>query len=250
MEIVGAILGDIIGSKYEFIYKPIDYNNVELFTRDNFFTDDTVLSLAIKNAIDINNIKPDFKSSLLSFGKMYSNASYGTSFEDWLLNPVPYGSCGNGAPMRGIYIGEFYNNQNDIIKHSVNSCLCSHNHKQAIKATIVLNQCICFAKKGYDKKYIKNYASKFYNLEDNIKNNKQSELSQVSVPLAIQCFLETNNYEECMRKVLSVYNCDTDTVCAMSGSIAESYYKFTFNNEEELLKNYLDDFLFENLKKI
>ena len=237
MAVIGAILGDIAGSFYEF-YRPkdLDWKHCELFTKQNFYTDDTVLTLACKLAI-------------------LKDESYGGLFKDWLKRGFkePTNSFGNGSAMRCSFIGEHFSQESDVIKYAIKSAECTHGHPEGIKGAVVTSKCIYMAKTGASKNEILQYAVSQYPssqyqygtdlaLAQYRNNYKWNSLCQDSVPVAIRCFIESENYEGFLRNVLSL-DCDTDTIGAIGGGIAEGFYKGTGFNDDELLEKYLDTYL-------
>ena len=259
MAIIGAILGDIAGSQYEF-RKPmdLDYKNCDLFTDKCSFTDDTVMTLAAKEAVMSRN---DFSTYYRKFGRKYPDVGYGQMFDEWIFdnNAEAYGSYGNGSAMRVSYIGEYSNCQEEVIELATKSADCTHNHPEGIKGAVVTAMCIYLAKNGATKAEIYDYAKKQYPLDKYIYSVEKSIESyreiyrwdvtcQGSVPVAIRCFLESDGYESFLRNVFSL-PCDMDTLCAIGGGIAEEYYKGTGFDNEKILKMYLTNDLFEIAKK-
>lgn len=263
MAIIGAILGDIVGSHYEFARQrpaDFDYKTAPFFTSRNNFTDDTVLSIATKAAIRSNPNNPDFAGYYKKFGNKYYNAGYGGMFQNWLNSddPMPYSSYGNGSAMRVSYIADYYKSYADVVKYAELSAKCTHNHPEGIKGATVTAACIWMAKNGSSKNEILRYAGSYYRKLDyryspyytlkEIRNNyRWNSTCQDSVPAAIRCVYEANSYSEFIRNVYSL-NCDTDTLCAIGGGIAEEL--FADHVEDELmcnatstLCNYLDDYL-------
>lgn len=260
MALTGVILGDISGSQYEFSHmRPydLDWKNVDLFTDKCRFTDDTVLSIATKDAILKNPKEPDFQKAYYEFGNRYKTG-YGGSFKTWLTskNPQPYGSFGNGSAMRCSYIGEFYDDPNDVVEQAKRSAMVTHNHPQGVKGSIVTAMCVWAAKNGKTKEEIYNYVSRFYNDEAIYKYPISMELNKMrlfyqwdvtcqgSVAPAIRCFLEAGNWEEFMRNVMSL-PCDMDTLGAIGGGIAEEYFKGTGLPNLIILEKYLPPELLE-----
>lgn len=254
MAIIGAILGDISGSQYEF-GRPIDldWKNCKLFTDRCYFTDDTVMTLAAKLAI-LNN--KSFAESYREWGRKYPNAGYGNNFETWLRydDMKAYNSFGNGSAMRVSYVGEYFDNEKDIIEYATKSAECTHNHPEGIKGAVVTAMCIFMARTGATKPEIYEYVKRNYPKEDyrysveyalNEYRDKYqwNEICQGSVPVAIRCFLESDNYESFIRNVYSL-KCDMDTLCAIGGGIAEEFYNGTGFDNEKLLRHYLSKELY------
>lgn len=254
MAIVGAILGDIAGSQYEFQRpKNLNWKKCELFTDNCYFTDDTVMTLAAKLAVK-NSIS--FADSYRKLGRKYPNAGYGGMFDSWLRwdDEKPYNSFGNGSAMRCSYIGEHFNTEKEVIEWATKSADCTHNHPEGIKGAVVTSMCIYMARTGASKVEIFNYVKKQYPM-DFYKYSVEYELDeyrdtyrwdvtcQGSVPVAIRCFLDSEDYESFLRNVYSI-PCDMDTLCAIGGGIAEEFYHGTGFDEEWLLKNYLVEDLY------
>lgn len=255
MAIIGAILGDIAGSRWEFGRpKNLDWKRIDLFTDDCFYTDDTVLTVATKYAI-LNNIP--FADAYHKFGNDYPNCSYGGSFHTWLVldDKQPYNSFGNGSAMRVSPVIDLSNTHAQVMSKADFSAKCTHNHPEGIKGAIVTAVCGWMAKTGASKKEIEEYANSQYQsdrymfsvstpLKELREKYRWDVTCQGSVPVAIRCFLDSEDYETFIRNVLSLV-CDTDTLCAIGGGIAEEFYKGTGFDEEYLLRNYLDDDLYK-----
>ena len=215
----GAILGDIAGSRFEFS-KPsgFNYKKVELFGNNCFFTDDTVLTIATKYAL-LNDIS--YAKAYGKFGRMYRDVGYGTMFQRWLDGHAEtgYGSFGNGA-------------------------MCTHNHIEGLKAAVATAGLIYLALHGERKKDLKKYFNKEFEypvhkpLWAYRPKAKFDATAEGTMPLAFRCFMESEDWESCIRNVFSV-KCDTDTVACIAGGIAGAYYKRTVENEKDLLKRYL-----------
>lgn len=255
MAIIGAILGDIAGSRWEF-GRPDDLNweTVPLFTNQCMFTDDTVLTIATKEALITGS---PFEDVYHSFGNAYKDCGYGGSFMDWLHrnDKLPYNSFGNGSAMRVSPVVDLSLDMSQLIYNATRSAYCTHSHPEGVKGAIVTATCGWMAKHGASKREIEEYATKMYPAEkykyptsmslSEMRNvYKWSVTCQGSVPVAIRCFLDSDNYESFLRNVISL-KCDTDTLCAIGGGIAEEYYKTTGFDNEKLLRQYLDPFLFQ-----
>ena len=257
MAIKGAIIGDIIGSQYEF-QKPADFDNKTalLLTEKCEFTDDTVLTLATKYAILHDE---PFAEVYANFGKKYRHKGFGGMFLDWLDtdNVRPYNSYGNGSAMRVSYIADYYEDIEDVVANARCSAACTHNHPEGILGAEVTATCIWFAKNDRNKEQILEYAIAQYPKEE-YAYSPEIPLAQMreyyhwdvtcqgSVPAAIRCVYEANSYTEFIRNVLSL-KCDTDTLCAIGGGIAEELFDNSadpiMTQADEILKKYLDDYL-------
>ncbi|MCI9272729.1 MAG: ADP-ribosylglycohydrolase family protein [Clostridiales bacterium] len=240
----GSILGDIAGSRFEFS-RPQNFNfrKVALFADDCFYTDDTVMTIATKYAI--YNQMP-YSAAYASFGRKYPFAGYGTMFKKWFENhnSKAYNSYGNGAAMRAGFIGEHFSTLDQVQSEAEKSAMCTHNHPEGVKGAVATASCVFLCRQGFSKKEIKKYVEKKfgYNLHRSLKTRrpfaKFDITCQGTVPLAILCFLESNDWEDCIRNVFSI-RCDTDTVGCIAGGIAEAYYGETGFDEKLLLKKYL-----------
>lgn len=252
MAIIGAILGDIAGSRWEF-RRPsdLDWKHIELFTDDCTFTDDTVLTVATKYALDKSI---PFAMAYHSFGNSFLDASvsYGELFREWLSENKlkPYNSYGNGSAMRVSPIADYAKDLYSVKSLSEYSARCTHNHPEGVKGAVVTATCIFMAKNGCSKSEIEKYAAEqypkgnyLYPVESKLiklqEEYRWSSSCQASVPVAIRCFLDSEDYESFIRNVISI-PCDTDTICAIGGGIAEEYYHGTGFNETKLLDRYLD----------
>lgn len=254
MGINGAILGDIAGSRFEFlsindIRKNKDY---QLFTDENYFTDDSVLSIACMEAVLKNPYKiKTYNSCYKKYGRAFPHAGYGGRFYKWLNSPFNYtlDSFGNGAAMRCSFIGEYANDIEECIEIAETSVGSTHTHPEGIKGARTLAVCVYMAKNGKSKEEILEYASSEYDdsqyeyacsipISEYHDTIRYCVDCQRSVPVAIRCFYETNSFEECMYLINSM-PIDTDTVGAIAGAICDSYYGRCTNNDDVLIKKYL-----------
>jgi ADP-ribosylglycohydrolase len=267
MAIIGSILGDIIGSQYEFPMmrpKNLKWNSCELFTDECKFTDDTVMSIATMDCVN-NTIgeENDFAKYYRMYGKKYPNMSYGSKFRSWISDSKmkDYGSYGNGSAMRVAYIGEFAKNEKECDMLSYYSAICTHSHQEGIIGSTITAMSTYMAKHGASKKEIFNYINKYYNkdcgrycypisesLSSYRENYQWNETCQNSVPVALRCFIESEDYESFIRNVMSL-KCDMDTLCAIGGGLAEEFYNGTGFDNSYLLNNYLDGYLLNKLKE-
>ncbi len=232
----GVILGDIAGSFLEenrrFIVAKmgnnINWNTYPIFKDDCCFTDDTVMSLAIKKAIDKNL---PFKETMQEVGRTYPECGYGKKFYYWIQgNGTPYESWGNGSAMRASYIGASLDAPEEVERRAKESAKVSHNHPEGIKGAVVTAMCVYMAKHGASKEEILDYGKKMYpyynyefsperTLDDMRPDYNWSVKCQNSVPLAIRAFYESKDYENFLR-LLFTFDCDTDTIGAIGGGIA------------------------------
>ena len=233
---IGAVIGDIIGSRFEFNnHRSEDFT---LFTEKSVVTDDTILSIATADCLLHNK---EYASTYQLYAQKYPNGNYGGMFSKWMYapNPKPYGSFGNGSGMRVSPVGWFFSNLEDTLKEAEKSAAVTHNHPEGIKGAQSIAMAIFLARMGSSKQEIKSaIESKFnYNLDFNLdtlrKTNKFDETCQITVPQSIYCFLISNSFEDAIRKAISIGG-DSDTIACMTGGIAEAFYK---EISEEILAN-------------
>lgn len=237
---LGAIIGDVVGSVYE--WNNIKTKDFELFKPNCFFTDDTVMTVAVAKAILLTrekqgktNEKISFKKELIEqmqdFGKRYPNSGYGGMFSGWLLsdNPKPYNSFGNGSAMRVSPCGYIAVTLDEALLLAKASAEVTHNHPEGIKGAQATASAIFLARCNRTKDEIKEYIQdNFYPLDkslDEIRPNYGfNETCQETVPQAIQAFLESVDFEDAIRNAISLGG-DSDTLAAITGSIAWAYYR-------------------------
>ena len=229
--IIGAVIGDIAGSRFESM--PIfPKKNFKMFGASCTFTDDTVMTIAVADAI--LHEKP-FSKSLWEWGNLYPNAGYGGMFHKWLKGSfeTQYESFGNGSAMRISAVGFHCQSLEDVLKIAKETTIPTHNSEEGIKGAQAIASATYLARTGKAKSDIKACieAQFGYNLSltfDDIKQlvlNKEgsSALAAKSVPVAIIAFLNGNDYEDVIRTAIS-YGGDTDTIGCMAGSIASAFY--------------------------
>ena len=241
---LGAILGDMIGQPYEFT----PHDKIENLYGRMIYTDDTVLTIATLDAIKENPKNPDFRKHYIEMYNNYKNAGYGSSFIRWCIEGSDtkwgYGSYANGSAMRVSPIGYCYRYIEDVIKQAYQSAIVTHNHIDGVKGAVVTAVICWMCKNNYTKEEIKIYLEKHYkytqaqrqelengnilfdlnNIEENNFDKNYSLFCNYAVPYATWCFLESNDFDDCMQKVLSHF-CDADTICAIAGGFAYGYYK-------------------------
>ncbi len=226
---IGAIIGDIVGSRFEF--NNTNKTDFELFTSDCDYTDDTICTIAIADAI-LN--KKSYKNSLLEWCRKYPapKGAYGASFARWIHSedPQPYNSYGNGSAMRVSPVGWLFDGYQKTITQAQLSALPSHNHINGIfGAECVAALIFKLRTKELSKAKIRDYVSGYgYGYEIRSvsrirKTNTFNETCHVTVPQAISCFLESADFENAIRLAISIGG-DSDTIAAITGSIAEAFY--------------------------
>lgn len=225
--IIGAVLGDVIGSVYE--WNNIKSSEFNLFNPECRFTDDTVLTIAVADSI-LNS--EDFAKKILEYGKKYRGRGYGGNFRNWLnsKNPKPYGSYGNGSAMRVSAVGFAFDNIDSVLSVAKQTAEVTHNHPEGIKGAQATAAAIFLARQGKSKQEIKNYISSTfnYNLDfklDEIRPTYTFDVScQGSVPQSIVAFLESSDFESAIRLAISIGG-DSDTIACITGGIASAFYK-------------------------
>jgi ADP-ribosylglycohydrolase len=261
MAVKGAVLGDILGSQYEF-HRPrkLDWKNVPLINTTTMgFTDDTVMTLAIKKAIAEN---ADLVDTMVEVGRKYPNCGYGGNFYRWIngSNHDPYYSWGNGSAMRVAFVGEYFDDYDEMLEMAKKTAMVSHNHPEGIKGAVVTATCIWMAKHGKTKQEIFDYVleqypkdeyeySIGYSLDEIRPRYKWNESCQGSVPAAMRCFYESTDYESFIRNIYGL-ECDSDTFGAIAGGVTEEFYHGFGNVDADgLLESYLDDYLLAILRR-
>lgn len=223
---LGAIVGDIVGSVYE--WRNIHTTEFKLFSRDCFFTDDSVLTIALADAI--LNAK-DYADIMREYYRRYPNAGYGAMFSQWARydKSLPYNSWGNGAAMRISPVGYAFNSLEEVLQKAQHYTEITHNHSEGIKGASATAVAIFLARTGHSKTDIKVYiATQFgYDLNrscDEIRPTYQfNESCQQTVPEAIIAFLESTDFENAIRLAVSLGG-DSDTLTCITGGIAQAFY--------------------------
>lgn len=230
---LGAIIGDIVGSRFE--WNNQKDKNFELLTYKCFPTDDSVMSLAIAQAIlvsklNYSDLAKNVVSSMQSIGRNYPTCGYGESFYGWLFsdNPQPYNSYGNGAAMRVSAVGFAAKSLEEAKKLSKLVTEVSHNHPEGIKGAEATTVAIYMARTGSSILEIRDYIDKYYysmNFTlDEIRESYRFDVScQGTVPQALEAFFESTGFEDAIRNAISIGG-DSDTLAAICGGIAEAYY--------------------------
>lgn len=256
---LGAIIGDIVGSIYEF--DNIKTKNFNLFSNEMFFTDDTVMTIATAEAIMEGGKPRYFAEYMKLYGYLYLNIGYGSSFAKWIISKEskPYNSWGNGSAMRvspcgwvaklNIDIEEGLKLTKDLAKKSAE---VTHNHPEGIKGAQATATSIFLMRHGKSKnaieeykKILKDYIEKEYQYDLNFTLNEIrpsyafNESCQETVPQAIVSFLESDSFEDAIRNAISLGG-DSDTLAAITGSIAEAAYGIPEDIKEKAM-NYLDE---------
>lgn len=223
---LGAIAGDIIGSVFE--HDPIKTTEFPLFDEESRFTDDTVLTVAVAQAILEN---ADYAISLKTFARSYPDAGYGQFFYHWMMSSEsePYHSWGNGSAMRVSPVGFAFKSIQKVQDEAERSAAITHDHPEAIIGAQATALAILLARTGSSKEKIKREISTrfFYDLDralDEMRPHYGFDVScQGCVPEAIIAFLESSDYEDAIRKAISLGG-DSDTLACITGGIAQAFY--------------------------
>lgn len=241
MKCLGTIIGDIVGSTREF--NNIKTKDFELFPQKSSFTDDTVLTIAIADAL-IN--KTSIKNALHEYGNKYKTpqGGYGGRFLEWLKTPIeeakPYFSYGNGSAMRCSACGWLYETLEETLEKAKESALPTHNHEEGIKGAQATASAIFLFRNGKTKDEVKKFIEDNFNYDlsrtvDEIRPTYSFKVScQKTVPEAIICVLEGNSFEDVLRNAISLGG-DSDTLAAIACSIAEALYEIPNDIKDKAL---------------
>lgn len=252
---IGAILGDIVGSPYEFDRSKKVKDFGPLFIKASEFTDDSVMTVAVADALmnvsrdaDDDTIKHEVAVSMKNWGRKYPYAGYGGKFIHWLQvdDESPYGSWGNGSAMRVSAAGWLYDSIERTRHVARLTAEVTHNHPEGIKGAEATASAIYMARTGKSKEEIKDYiVSEFeYNLSRTLDEIRPGyhhmESCQATVPEAITAFLEGNDFEDVVRNAVSLGG-DCDTLTCIAAAIAEAAYGVPEEYRKEVLGRIEDD---------
>jgi len=223
---LGAIAGDVIGSIYEFANT--NATDFSLFDPPRFFTDDTVLTVAVADALMSGQ---GYVAKFKDYFDRYPRSGFGGMFFEWARSDrtEPYNSFGNGSAMRVSPVGFAFDSLEEVLVEAEKSAAVTHNHPEGIKGAQATAACIYLARVGRTKEQIQEYVvSTFgYNLDDSLELIRErsvfDETCQGSVPQAITAFLHSNDFEDAIRKAVSLGG-DSDTIACITGGIAEAFY--------------------------
>lgn len=232
----GAIIGDIVGSRFE--HKNYRKKDFSLFSAHSYFTDDTLMTLAVAKALCKCGRAPDIAlynetiRCMRVIGAKYPYAGWGLSFAKWLKseNPQPYQSFGNGAAMRVSPVGEYARSEEEAKRLSRIVTAVSHDHPEGLKGAECVAMCVYLAKNGTGKEQIFQRVKEEYYPE--IASLSCENLSKVytfdescrgTVPQALTCFFEGKDFEDTIHNAISIGG-DSDTVAAIAGGVAEAFF--------------------------
>ena len=252
---LGAIVGDIVGSRFEFNnHRSKDF---EMFHRDCEFTDDTVMTVAVAKALMMGGTPEAFRRDLIiamhEFGQRYPYAGYGARFGHWIFagKTQPYNSYGNGSAMRVSPVAWYAKTLEECEELAKISAEVTHNHPEGIKGAICTAGAIFIARTTKDMDAVKAYVAKHYTIGftlDEIRPTYRfNETCQETVPQAMQAFFESKSFKDAIRNAISVGG-DSDTLAAITGSVAEAFYGIPEEMKEKAF-SYLDGYLADMTQK-
>ena len=248
---LGAIVGDIVGSIYEFNnHRSKDF---PLFGEDCKFTDDTVLTIAVADCLMNNG---NYTEYIKNYARKYTGRGYGGRFRQWISSESmePYNSWGNGSAMRVSAVGFAYNDLEAVMNEAKRSAEVTHNHPEGIKGAQATAVAIFMARKGQSKEQIKAaIAQSFgYDLNRTVDEIRPTyvfnESCQETVPEAIIAFLESKDFEDAIRNAISLGG-DSDTLACITGGMAEAFYGGVPEDIAKKALSYLDSNMREVVEK-
>lgn len=234
MQYIGALIGDYCGSIYEWNNSHEESpDNIEIL-KNGKFTDDSVLTVAIMDWLNNNGGANTYNLPLFikKWYYKYPDVGYGGKFKIWTMSDElePYGSFGNGAGMRVSPCAFYANTLEECLDLAKKSAEVTHNHEEGIKGAQAIAEAIYLARSGAGKQDMKRILEEDFKYDLNkgleeigTKSHKFDATCQVTVPEAIICFLNSNDFMDCIRKSIWIGG-DSDTIAAMACSIAEPYY--------------------------
>ncbi len=251
---IGAIIGDIVGSRFE--WDNHRSKEFDFLTEKCFFTDDSVMSLALAQAIlesksDYSDLLEKAVECMQLIGRKYPNCGYGGRFHTWMFSndPKPYDSFGNGAAMRVSAVGFAARSLDEAKMLAAKVTAVTHNHPEGMKGAEATVVALYMARCGSSILEIrdvidKNYYPMDFTLDGIRESYRFNETCQKTVPQALMAFFESTGFEDAIRNAISIGG-DSDTLAAITGGVAEAYYGIP----EEIRKRTLT-FLDEKLLKI
>jgi ADP-ribosylglycohydrolase len=223
---LGAIAGDVIGSVYEAF--PIKTTRFPLFDDSCRFTDDTVLTVALADSILTG---ADYGEKMREYYRRYPGAGYGGFFHMWARskNPHPYNSWGNGSAMRVSPVGWAYDTLGEVLQRAAETAAFTHNHPEGIAGAQATAAAVYLARTRSSRNEIREYVSRTFgyrldeSLEEIRKDYEFDPSCQGTVPPAMTAFLESTDFEDAVRKAVSLGG-DSDTLACITGGIAHAFY--------------------------
>ena len=245
---LGAILGDMVGSPYEFDRNNHKSKDFPLLSERSHFTDDTVMTLAVARGLmagqgDAQKTFAEVRYEMRHWGRRYPHAGYGGMFRRWLRaeHPQPYGSFGNGSAMRVAAAGWLFDTLDKTLEMAKVTAEVTHNHPEGSKGAQATAAAIFLARTGHSKLEIKRYVEQTFGYDlsrtcDEIRPGyRHVETCQQTVPEAIIAFLESAGFEDALRNAVSLGG-DSDTLACITGGIAETFYGMPPELQQKTLK--------------
>jgi type I restriction enzyme M protein len=271
---LGAIIGDIVGSRFEFVEDENRGKDFELFTPHSKPTDDTFMTIAVAKALflsecDEEKLKGLVVTCMKAVALAHPNTGWGGRFYKWLFKErvsLPYESYGNGAGMRISPVGWVADSEEELKRLSKIVTEVSHNHPEGLKGAEAVAMGVYLARTGKDKVEIRRRLAEYYpklndpsfcikNLQGNYGYDEAGDwvTCQGSIPQAIVAFLDGENFEDVIRNAVCIGG-DSDTIGAMAGSIAEAYYGVPVEMEDKAMSYLTSDlktvyYAFESIKR-
>jgi len=223
---LGAIAGDIIGSVHE--HRGTKTTEFDLFAPGCCFTDDTVLAVAVADCL-LNGL--DYVDTFHEYFWAYPGVGYGLRFLEWAAtrSREPYNSYGNGSAMRVPAVGHAFDSLDEVLAQAARSAEVTHDHPEGIKGAQATAAAVFMARHGESKSRIKDELERMfgYNLDDRLDDLRPrysfNETCHGTVPAAVIAFLESRDYEDAVRKAISLGG-DADTLACITGAVAEAHY--------------------------
>ena len=241
---IGAILGDVVGSGFEFRNRLS--KEFEFLHPDCEYTDDTVMTCAVAQGLmdsreDWSDLSEKAVAAMQRIGRRHPDCGYGARFIHWIFSddPKPYNSCGNGSAMRVSPVGFAAKDVEEAKKLSAAVTCISHDHPEGMKGAEATAVAIVMARQGKSKEEIRAEMEEYYDLTITVAMYRETclghgrEICQISVPQALACFFEGGDYEDVIRNCVSIGG-DSDTIAAIAGGIAEAYYGVPEEYQEKL----------------
>ena len=245
---LGAILGDMVGSPYEFDRNNHKSKDFALLSEKSHFTDDTVMTVAVARGLmagqgNAPKTFAEVQHEMRRWGRAYLHAGYGGMFRRWLRaeHPQPYGSFGNGSAMRVAAAGWLFDTLDKTLEMAKVTAEVTHNHPEGIKGAQATAAAIFLARTGHSKPEIRQYVEQTFGYDlsrtcDEIRPGyRHVETCQQTVPEAIIAFLESTGFEDALRNAVSLGG-DSDTLACITGGIAEAFYGMPSELQQETLK--------------
>ena len=245
---LGAILGDIVGSPFEFDHNNYKHKDFPLLSEKSHFTDDTVMTVAVARGLmagqgNAQKTFAEVQHEMQYWGRKYPDAGYGGMFGQWLYaeHSEPYGSFGNGSAMRVAAAGWLFDTLDKTLEMAKVTAEVTHNHPEGIKGAQATAAAIFLARTGHSKQEIRQYVEQTFGYDlsrtcDEIRPSYcHVETCQQTVPEAIIAFLESTGFEDALRNAVSLGG-DSDTLACITGGIAEAFYGMPPELQQETLK--------------